>query len=60
MKALTYLLAARGFAIDRDAVDDTVFTEYHEPGVKGLQNAASIEEDGIVGSKAWAVLLKVA
>ncbi|MFF0860885.1 CHAP domain-containing protein [Nonomuraea sp. NPDC003560] len=60
VKTLTYLLVARDFAIDTEAIDDTVFTAYHEQGVKGLQDAAGIEVDGIVGPQTWPVLLKIA
>lgn len=60
VKTLTYLLVARDFAIDTESIDDTVFTDYHEQGVKGLQDAAGIEVDGVVGQQTWPVLLKIA
>ncbi|SEN87519.1 CHAP domain-containing protein [Nonomuraea pusilla] len=60
VKTLTYLLMARDFAIDVEAIDDTTFTAYHEQGVKGIQAAAGIKTDGVVGPQTWAALLRVA
>lgn len=58
VKTLTYLLAARDYAID-PAVDDTVFTEAHTNGVKGIQDAAGLKKSGVVDGPTWAALLKV-
>lgn len=58
VKTMHYLLAARDYAIEAD-VDDITFTEYHEQGVRGVQDAAEIEVDGIVGPDTWAALLRV-
>ncbi|MFI6299530.1 CHAP domain-containing protein [Nonomuraea sp. NPDC050790] len=58
VKTMHYLLAARDYAIE-PGIDDTVFTAYHEQGIKGVQDAAGIEVDGIVGPKTWAALLRV-
>ncbi|MFD8556610.1 CHAP domain-containing protein [Streptosporangium canum] len=59
VKTLHHLLIARDYA-GLDGVDDTVFTEAHENGVKGLQDAAGLEVDGVVGPLTWPVLLRVA
>ncbi|MGW4425801.1 peptidoglycan recognition protein family protein [Streptosporangium sp. NPDC004631] len=59
VKTLHYLLLARDYA-GLDGVDDTTFTPAHTAGVKGLQAAAGLEEDGVVGPKTWPVLLRVA
>ncbi|MFC3986422.1 CHAP domain-containing protein [Streptosporangium jomthongense] len=59
VKTMHYLLLARDYALD-PKVDDTVFTEVHAQGIRGLQAAAGIEVDSIVGPDTWAVLLRVA
>lgn len=59
VKTLHYLLLARDCA-NLDGLDDTVFSAAHEQGVKGLQAAAGLEEDGVVGQRTWPVLLRVA
>ncbi|GII63531.1 hypothetical protein Skr01_36160 [Sphaerisporangium krabiense] len=58
VKTLHYLLLARDYG-GLDGVDDTVFTPAHAEGVRGLQAAAGIEADGIVGPKTWPVLLRL-
>ncbi|MFF4417110.1 N-acetylmuramoyl-L-alanine amidase [Streptosporangium sp. NPDC001559] len=59
VKTMHYLLLARDYALD-PKVDDTVFGPAHEAGVKGLQTAAGLKADGIVGPLTWPVLLRVA
>ncbi len=60
VKTLHYLLLARDYG-GLDGLDDTTFTPAHTAGVKGLQKAAGITVDGIVGAEeTWPVLLRVA
>jgi hypothetical protein len=59
VKTLHYLLLARDYA-GLDGVSDTVFTAAHEAGVKGIQAAAGLKQDGEVGPLTWPVLLRVA
>ncbi|MFD0885238.1 peptidoglycan-binding protein, partial [Streptosporangium algeriense] len=59
VKTVHYLLLARDCA-NIDGRDDTVFTTAHEQGVRGLQAAAGITVDGIVGPATWPVLLRIA
>lgn len=59
VKTMHYLLLARDYA-GLDGVDDTVFTPAHTAGVKGLQAAAGLKQDGVVGPLTWPVLLRVA
>ncbi|MEU4410779.1 N-acetylmuramoyl-L-alanine amidase [Streptosporangium sp. NPDC023963] len=58
VKTLHYLLLARDYG-GLEGLDDTVFTEAHANGVKGLQAAAGLKQDGICGPLTWAVLLRV-
>lgn len=58
VKRVHYLLAAADYAI-AEGIDDTTFTSYHEQGVRGVQEAAGIEVDGVVGPETWAALLLV-
>jgi len=59
VKTMHYLLLARDYG-GLDGLNDTVFSEEHENGVKGLQAAAGLKQDGIVGPLTWPVLLRVA
>ncbi len=59
VKTLHYLLLARDYG-GLEGLDDTVFTKQHEAGVKGIQAAAGLKQDGICGPLTWAVLLRVA
>ncbi|MBG0828570.1 N-acetylmuramoyl-L-alanine amidase [Planomonospora sp. ID67723] len=59
VKTMHYLLLARDYA-GLDGVDDMTFTGAHEAGIRGLQKAAGIDVDGLVGNDTWAVLLRVA
>lgn len=59
VKTMHYLLLARDYA-GLEGVDDTVFTEAHAEGIRGLQAAAGIEVDSVVGPDTWSVLLRVA
>ncbi|MEV7011532.1 N-acetylmuramoyl-L-alanine amidase [Streptosporangium sp. NPDC051022] len=59
VKTVHHLLIARDYG-GLDGVDDTTFTAAHEAGVKGLQAAAGLTVDGIVGPRTWPVLLRIA
>ncbi|MET9339289.1 CHAP domain-containing protein [Nonomuraea sp. NPDC003804] len=59
VKTLTGLLWARDYAIDTEVIDETVFTEAHTNGVKGVQDAAGLKVTGVVDEKTWAALLRV-
>jgi hypothetical protein len=59
VKTMHHLLIARDYG-GLEGVDDTTFTPAHTAGIKGLQQAAGIEVDGICGINTWSVLLRVA
>lgn len=59
VKTLHYLLLARDYG-GLEGVDDTVFTDAHANGIRGIQEAAGIEVDGVCGPQTWPVLLRVA
>ncbi|WP_326642843.1 peptidoglycan-binding domain-containing protein [Streptosporangium sp. NBC_01755] len=59
VKTLHYLLLARDYG-GLDGLNDTVFSEEHENGVKGIQDAAGKKPTGIVDKDTWALLLRVA
>ncbi|GAA3416258.1 peptidoglycan recognition protein family protein [Streptosporangium vulgare] len=59
VKTMHYLLLARDYG-GLDGLNDTVFSEEHENGVKGLQDAAGMKPTGVVDDATWALLLRVA
>ncbi|MFF3443660.1 N-acetylmuramoyl-L-alanine amidase [Streptosporangium sp. NPDC002721] len=59
VKTMHYLLLARDYG-GLDGLNDTVFSEEHENGVKGLQDAAGMKPTGVVDDDTWALLLRVA
>ncbi|MCG5220254.1 N-acetylmuramoyl-L-alanine amidase [Streptosporangium soli] len=59
VKTVHYLLLARDYG-GLDGADDTTFTEAHKAGVQGLQAAAGLKQDGVVGPLTWPVLLRIA
>ncbi|GHH67669.1 hypothetical protein GCM10017673_15050 [Streptosporangium violaceochromogenes] len=58
VKTMHHLLIARDYA-GLAGVSDVAFTEAHERGVEGLQRAAGIAVDGVVGPDTWRVLLRL-
>ncbi|MFF4989617.1 N-acetylmuramoyl-L-alanine amidase [Streptosporangium saharense] len=59
VKTVHYLLLARDYG-GLDGLTDTVFTEAHANGIRGIQAAAGLPVTGVVDTPTWAALLRVA